>query len=306
MGNEEYFNSALYGVSLKIRELLKGLSKTVKANAEEIRLRVGMPLALTVMGETVFIEKSGEVNFLAGENLYIVSQEDIEESYYNLCSGSAYAHGEELKQGFIIMKNGCRAGVCGTLTEESMSDITSLNIRISKQIFGAANDVIKKYSSGGLLIAGAPGSGKTTLLRDLIRRISNGETGKYKRVCVIDSRGELSGAGRLDLGQNTDVLNTFDKALGIEIALRTMFPDIVAFDEIGTAAELQKVSESFNSGVDIITTAHISNEDELMKRSVTSRLINSGAISKIAVLPSLRGGEIKMLDKKELNLACVV
>lgn len=306
MENKGCFDSALYGVSENIRQILKKVSKTVKANAEEIRLRKDMPIALTVSGETVFIRENGEISFSLCDDLYIANETDLEESFYNLCSGSVYAHGEELKNGFVIMKNGCRAGACGTLSGENMKDITSLNIRISRQILGAANDILKKYSSGGLLIAGAPGSGKTTVLRDLIRQLSSGETGRYKRVCVIDSRGEISGGGTLDLGFNTDVLNISDKALGIEIAVRTMFPDIVAFDEIGTAEELKNVSESFHSGVEVITTAHIGEIDELLTRRVTSQLIKSGAISKIAVLPKLHGGDIKVIDKKELNLACVV
>lgn len=41
-----------------------------------------------------------------------------------------------------------------------MSDISSVNIRIAHEVRGAANDIVRAYKPGGLLIAGSPGSGK--------------------------------------------------------------------------------------------------------------------------------------------------
>ena len=197
------------------------------------------------------------------------------------------------------MKNGCRAGVCGTFNGV-VGEITSINIRIAREFFSAANTLIKEYTSGGLLICGPPLSGKTTVLRDFIRRISN----KGNSVCVVDSRGEISGADsgffQNDLGLCTDVLIISDKAKGCEIALRTMNPDFIAFDEIGTEAELKEVLQSFNAGVSIITTAHITSKKELLKRSITRKLLESGAINQVAVLPENHSGEMQILKAVEL------
>lgn len=301
MDNLERFDSALYGLSRNLQGILFKVPKAVKLSCEEIRIRKGLPIALTVSGESVFVDSNGRTDFLYKNSLPKASEEDLEESFKLLCGRAVFAHEEELRQGFIIMKNGCRAGIGGSFNENgNIREVTSVNIRISREILGAANDIICNFARGGLLIAGAPGSGKTTVLRDLIRQLSFGNGGKPYRISVIDSRGEIGGLAQHDLGPLTDVITVQDKAVGIEMAVRTLYPDIVAFDEIGTTAELNRVKESFYSGVDVITTAHIGCFDELMKRDVTRKLILSGAVSRVALLPRLHGGDIRIIDTKEL------
>ncbi len=305
MENEKNFNNVLYALPDRLIPFLQKLSDCVKSNASEIRLRAGLPLALTVKGETVFVRQSGQTQFFISSDLLKVTKSDLEESFKKLCNNSVYAHENELKNGYITMKNGCRAGVCGNLSAEGfLTDISSVNIRIAREVLGCANEIIKKYTCGGLLIAGPPCSGKTTVLRDLVRQLALGNTGRIKKVAVIDSRHEISGSSDgislNDLGPTTDVLICENKAVGIEIALRTMFPDVIAFDEIGTIEELKSVSDSFCSGVDIITTAHIGTIEELTERNVTYKLLKSGAISFVALLPRLHGDKIKIFSVKEL------
>lgn len=306
MGSKKRFDDALYGVSPAIRSVLERLPDKVKESAEEIRLRTGLPVALTVGGDTVFVLENGQISFCLTRGLLRTEASELAESFKLLCKSSVYAHTEELKKGYIRLRGGNRAGVCGTLNENgNMSDISSLNIRIAHEVRGAANDIVRAYKTGGLLIAGPPGSGKTTVLRDLIRQLAGGVCGKIYRIAVIDSRGEISGSfdGRCgnDLGAGSDVLLTADKAAGIEMAVRTMFPDIVAFDEIGNEAELKRVSESFCSGVDIITTAHVGSIADLKRRRITAALIGSGAVANIAMLPEIHGGTVRIVSAEELN-----
>lgn len=298
------FDSALYGVGQRVKEILDKIPQKVKLNTEEIRLRTGSPLALTVSGDTVFVRESGEICFFITSDLCFVTEKDVKESFLNLTQNSVYAHEQELKNGFIIMKNGSRAGVCGNFSQEGfLSDVTSVNIRIAHEVFGSANEILKNYTGGGLLIAGPAGCGKTTVLRDTIRQLSLGRNGKFHRICVIDSRGEISGSlggDGNDLGRCTDVLYIDNKAKGIEIALRTMFPEIIAFDEIANSEELKRVKESFFSGVDIITTAHIGSAKELLKRNVTASLIKDGIVSYVALLSRIHGGMTEIIPVSEL------
>ena len=302
---DKRFDFALYGVGENLRRILSSLPEEIKQNTEEIRLRSGSPIALNVSGRTVFIREGGRPCFYMTRDLIKAASTDLEESYRLLCGNSVYAHTNELKNGFIMMKNGCRAGVCGTLSEGGfMREVTSINIRIARQIYGAADSIVKQYPGGGLLIAGPPASGKTTVLRDFIRQAANGALGEVKRVSVIDSRGEISGSA--DLGACSDLLVIEDKAKGTQIALRTMNPDIIAFDEIGTLEELLSVRESFYSGVEIVTTAHIGNIGELLTRNVTAELIKSGAVRYVAILPEIKGNHIKLTEAKELMENVVV
>ena len=290
----------LYALPFKIRQALYDLSPDLQNNISEIRLRKDLPLSIIVCGENLFLKPNGQTVKKYTDGLLICEKEIINECFNLLCDGSVFAHEKELADGFIIMQNGSRAGVFGDLISGIMQNITSINLRISREVKNCANPIFESFNYGGLLIAGPPASGKTTILRDLVRKLSSGEREKIYRTSVIDTRGEISGGGQLDLGLSADILNCSDKAKGIEIALRTMSPEFIAFDEIGSLAELNAVSQSFLSGVKIITTAHIEGLFELKTREITSRLLKSGAIKQVAIMPPKIGDEIKIISVKEL------
>lgn len=157
MESKKRFDDALYGVSPAIRSVLEKLPDKVKESAEEIRLRTGLPVALTVGGDTVFVLENGQISFCLTRGLLKTEASELAESFKLLCKSSVYAHTEELKKGYIRLRGGNRAGVCGTLNENgNMSDISSVNIRIAHEVRGAANDIVRAYKPGGLLIAGPP------------------------------------------------------------------------------------------------------------------------------------------------------
>ncbi len=306
MEKENDFNNVTLYISNRIRRVLQFLPVDIKSKAQEIRLRANLPVCLTIAGETLFVREDSSVSHTPSRAL-VATYDELQESLLLLCKSSVYAHERELREGYISLPNGCRAGVSGAWgSEGQFCKVSSINIRIAREVLGCADALLSAYRRG-MLIAGPPGSGKTTLLRDLVRQLSSGGGG-YKRVAVIDSRGELSGgfdgASHNDLGPSTDVLHTESKAAGTQIALRTMFPDIIAFDEVGTKAELRGIADSFNAGVDIITSAHCGSVEELLNRSVTKELINSGAVSDVAVLSAVIGKPPEILDVRKILCEC--
>lgn len=288
------FDGALYPLPDEISGVLRRLPICIKNSAYEIRLRADRPVSLTCE-RNYYISGDAQAGITPPANPLTVSSEQLYEVLTRLTGHSIYTRADELKDGYLSMRNGHRAGICGRFQGGYFRDVSSVNIRIARQVEGAAEQLYEKVGRG-LLIAGSPGSGKTTVLRDLVRHLSD----SGKRISLIDTRGELAaacgGKATLDVGVNTDIISGGDKARGAEIALRTLFPQYIAFDEIGNLAELELVAESFFSGVGIITTAHASSMEELESRNVTARLLKLGAVENVALLPERIGDRIRVIS----------
>lgn len=248
----------------------------------EIRLRTGQPIVLeTVRGRFPLDRK--------------VTAEEIADCIKSFCRYSLHSYERELREGYITLKGGHRAGFCGSAVLhndhiDTIKNISSINIRIAREIQGTANSLeqtVFDHNFKGLLIAGRPMSGKTTVLRDLCRIIGNN-----RKLAVIDTRSEIaaacSGVPQNDVGVNTDVLNGYPRSEGIEIALRTLSPEYIACDEITGESDFTNLC--LNSGVKLIFTAHCGD----MKQAQSTPLVSSGAISHIAFL----GGKLGQITER--------
>ena len=297
---ESAWEYCMNNISNSVSSRLDLLIDDIKNQVQEIRIRNGLPLSVTIAGKSIFVLRDGQTSYNP-ENAYICSENDIDDTYLKITNSSVYAHIEEIKEGFIRMPFGCRAGISGSFSDTGMIfDISGINIRIAKEFIGCADDLFAEYSGGGALISGPPGSGKTTVLRDFIRQLSN----KGKRVSVIDSRGEISassfGKPFYDLGPNTDTYIATDRSFAIIASLRTMFPQVIAFDELGTMAELESVKDGFNAGVEIITTAHVGDAGDIKSRKVVYDLVRSGAVKSIFLLSGNIGEKPLKLNSEDV------
>lgn len=172
--------------------------------------------------------------------------------------------------------------------------ITSLNFRIARQVLNCSNKIIgqvideKNKDIYNTLIVSPPGRGKTTILRDLIRNLSNGidEINFKGRTCgVVDERGEIAamykGVPQNDIGIRTDIIENISKAKGIKILIRTMAPEIIACDEIGSKEDVEAIQEAIISGVKGIFTMHGRTLDDVKSNNQINKLIEENKIEKI-------------------------
>ena len=221
---------------------------------------------------------------MEGRNLILplaLSEAELEGILNACCERSVYAHRETLREGYVTF-HGCRVGVAGRAVMEEgivvgIDRISSLVFRVPHHIEGCASEAVSAWKAmggeEGLLVYSAPGVGKTTLLRDMALQLSSGV--HAKRVAMVDCRGELStdafGAHCL-----LDILSGYPKAEGIEIATRTLSPEVVICDEIGGFDEAESILSVQHCGVPLIASAHGASIEALMRRSSIRMLIECG------------------------------
>ena len=97
-------------------------------------------------------------------------------------------------------------------------------------------------------------------------------------VGVVDERSELAaccqGIPQNDLGSRTDVLDGCPKAEGMMMLVRTMAPQVIAVDEVGSEEDCRAMEYVMNCGCRIIATAHASSLEELGLRPVFGRWLS--------------------------------
>ncbi len=243
------------------------VDKPGKERSQELRLRINSPPELVMPEESRWLT-------------HTVSCEDLN---YVVNASSRYSPWNAMTcaQGFLTAPGGHRIGLCGEAVYkngkmEGFRDLTSLCIRIARDFPGIARDALP--ASGSVLILGPPGWGKTTFLRDLIRQASI-----QSAVAVIDQRGEIFPKD-FDRGRRTDVLAGCPKPEGMDIALRTLGPRIIAVDEITAQEDTQTIVHCANCGVRLFATAHGSSLEDLTRRAVYRPLIDAAVFDTLIIL----------------------
>ena len=256
---------------------------------QEIRIRVDKPIILKLKEKDLILQ----YNILQTEILQIVER---------LCENSIYAYKNQICEGFITIKGGHRVGLTGSCVIENgkitnIKYISSLNIRIAREVKNCSTRILREiidienktiYNS---IIVAPPGRGKTTILRDIIRRLSDGieEINFRGKTCgVVDERGEIAamykGAPQNDVGIRTDIIENVSKNKGIHMLIRTMAPEIIACDEIGSKEDVEAIHYALYSGVKGIFTMHGKNVEDIKNNKQIYELIENREIQKIVFL----------------------
>ena len=222
---------------------------------EEIRLRADKNVILD------YGKKKGE--FVTD---YIISSRQIMEALEYISTFSLYAYEDDIRQGFITIKGGHRVGIAGKVVLENgkiktISNISSINIRVSHQVLGCAADILayikNDYNIHNTLIVSPPGVGKTTLLRDILRLISD----ELKlKVSIVDERSEIAscykGIPGNDVGIRSDIYDCCPKVEGIMLMIRAMSPQVLAVDEVGGKEDLDALIRAVHAGIKLVATVH--------------------------------------------------
>ena len=219
-----------------------------------------------------------------------------------LSGHSLYARAEETSHGFLTLRGGHRMGLCGRVVHRkaglSVVDVGAACIRIAAQWPGCADALLPLAMSGGqvqsLLLIGPPGSGKTTLLRDLTRQLCSGR--RARQAAVIDERGELAacvgGVPQLDVGHTCDVLEGLGKAQAVPWLIRSMAPEVIITDELGSEADAAAILDAQACGCAVIASVHGCSLQDAASRPALAALMARRLFQHYAVLSPEGGGQI--------------
>lgn len=274
------------------------LSKLNYLGLQEIRLRANKPVTVSYYGKYYFLGDDGLSS--SKQDALVLNNEDLENIIFKASNYSVYAVNEDIKKGFLTLNNGVRIGIVGQVVSENDKVITvknfsALNIRFPHEIKGVSNKIIDKLIADdeflNTLIISPPGAGKTTLLRDIIRQISGIRL--TKNVLVIDERNELSGFNngecQLDIGYFSDVIVGSTKEYGFNNGIRSMSPDVIATDEIGTKQDIESILKATMCGVNVLATIHAKDINQLKNKRELSEIISKKILKRYVVLSSSQG-----------------
>lgn len=294
------FAQAVRALPLRLRREALTLSEEDRARTEEFRLRAGWPMTALI---------DGTERPLGGSPVEGTELEQLVE----IASGaSVHTVLDQVRRGYLTFEGGHRIGLCGTavLREgeiHALRCISSANLRIARQVKGAAGPVLDRLCPGGrladTLILAPPGLGKTTLLRDLIRSVSEGEGCLPLRVSLADERGEVAalynGLPQLEVGRRTDVAEGCPKAQGLMLLLRAMNPQVLAVDEITARSDVEAMMAAAGCGVTLLATAHGERRADLERRPLYRPLLEEGLFRFLVRIR--REGERRVYDVEELR-----
>lgn len=280
----------------RIRRMLEQSGVSEDA-LQEIRIRCGQNVVLIVSGKKQVCDPSDAP----------VDWREFGEIIQHISNYSLYAFEEEIRKGYLTIPGGHRIGLAGRVVMENnrvrtMKNLSFLNVRVSHERKGCADALFPGLVEGdrflSTLIVSPPGGGKTTLLRDIVRKLASGDRVFLPRtVSVVDERSEIAGCYKgipqKDVGIHCDVLDACGKQEGIRMMLRSMAPEVIAVDEIGTEKDCDALNTALTSGCALLATAHGNSLEQLRRNFAMKQMLSAGMFERIVLMNTGVPGQIR-------------
>lgn len=246
--------------------LVSRLPYEVQSRINEIRLRRGGPLSVSLADKNLALTDE--------DGVYICTDTDMTEALTYISRSSMYAFDEAVKNGYIPLEGGGRAGICGDAVLEggkirTFGSINSVSLRVprfNRKCAQALSEYFACHGLCGCLVFSPPGMGKTTYLKSAAALLSD-----TYRVGIADERYELSGG----IYNMADICSGCSKADAIELLTRTMSPQIIICDEI-SESEAAGVERAQNSGCVLIASCHGGSREQVMRRDFVKKMKEKG------------------------------
>ncbi len=263
----------------------------------ELRLRAGLPVVLEYAGRQ-FLGEDGLTQEIR-EALRPTSQE-IFDIVFRACESSIYSFNEEIKQGFVTLRDGSRIGLCGEVVVENgqiktIKNFSSINIRFPHLIKNCSLNILQylydEKSTFNTMIYGPPAVGKTTFIRDICMHFCDRHIAS--NVLVVDERREIcasqNGQNSLYAGSFVDVYSGGVKDKCISSAIRTMSPDVIILDEISTQDDASALLGLISAGIKFVATTHCGSLEELKRKPILHEFLSFGVVERFVELSSRKG-----------------
>ena len=276
-------------------EICLPLTKYVSFNAlNEIRLRVDKPIVLSMGSQKFFLSSHGTTGNL--KEAIFPSKTMIEDIIFRASECSIYSVNEQIKRGFLVTQGGVRLGLGGDLIEEkgqikTLTNFNSINIRIPHEVKNCSlscfDYIIENGNILNTLIISPPGGGKTTFLRDFILQLSSRNFAF--NVLVLDERGEIDLGSKGCIGNFADKISFASKKVGFENGIRSLSPNLIITDELGSSDDVQALLYACNSGVSIMASVHADSVESFLAKEDFAKVIKEKVFKRYVLLSKRNG-----------------
>ena len=156
MDRKDNLSAALETLPPRLRDAIRALPEDILNETLEIRLRVGRPLMLCGSYGVCFPDVNGRYSHLFPSGALTPTEEELGLTVRALTGHSVYSHTDELNSGFVTYADGMRAGVAGCAGTSdgrvrAVRDIRSVNLRLARNVDGAAQKLCSRIFSEGTL-----------------------------------------------------------------------------------------------------------------------------------------------------------